>query len=183
VMSVYFNDHSIEADHAHRSLRAGAVVVGARVLITFIQVLTFFVLARLLSPEDYGLVAMVSAITVFAPLLVGLGTPDAVVQRARITEKEISALFWISAAVGCSAAVLMAASGPLIARFYGEPRLTGDRAGLRAHICRERTVLPAQYTIATSNEIRGLSRRGDWREARVGRSRWQSTDLTTGLLC
>jgi hypothetical protein len=45
---------------------------------------------------------MVSAITVFAPLLVGLGTPDAVVQRARITEKEISALFWISAAVGCS---------------------------------------------------------------------------------
>ena len=125
VMSVYFNDHSIEADHGRRSLRAGAVVVGARVLLTFIQVLTFFVLARLLSPEDYGLVAMVTAITVFAPLLVGLGTPDAVVQCVRITEKEISALFWISAAVGCSAAVLMAASGPLIARFYGEPRLTG----------------------------------------------------------
>jgi hypothetical protein len=47
-MSVHFNDHSIEAGHARRSLRAGAVVVGARALITFIQVLTFFVLARLL---------------------------------------------------------------------------------------------------------------------------------------
>jgi len=91
-MSVYFNDHSIEAGHARRSLRAGAVVVGAR--------------GADYIPEDYGLVAMVSAITVFAPLLVGLGTPDAVVQRARITEKEISALFWISAAVGCSAARL-----------------------------------------------------------------------------
>jgi polysaccharide transporter, PST family len=123
-MSVYFKDHSIEADHGRRSLRAGAVIVSARVLITVIQLLTFLVLARLLSPEDYGLVGMVTAVTVFAPLLVSLGTPDAVVRRARITEKEISALFWISVAVGCSVAVLMAACGPLIARFYGEPRLT-----------------------------------------------------------
>jgi PST family polysaccharide transporter len=123
-MSVYFKDHSFEAGHGRRSLRAGAVIVSARVLITVIQLVTFLVLARLLSPEDYGLVGMVTAITVFAPLLVSLGTPDAVVQRARITEKEISALFWISVAVGCSVAVLMAACGPLIARFYGEPRLT-----------------------------------------------------------
>jgi len=123
-MSVYFQDHSIEAGHGRRSLRAGAVIFGARVLVTLIQIATFVVLARLLSPEDYGLVGMVTAITVFAPLLVSLGTPDAVVQRARITEKEISALFWISVALGCSIAALMAACGPLIARFYGEPRLT-----------------------------------------------------------
>ena len=123
-MSVYFEDHSIEADHGRRSLRAGAVNFSARVLITVIQLLTLLVLARLLSPEDYGLVGMVTAITVFAPLLVSLGTPEAVVQRARITEKEISALFWINVAVGCGVAALMAACGPKIARFYGEPRLT-----------------------------------------------------------
>jgi len=107
-MSAYFKDHSIEAGHGRRSVRAGAVIVSAGVIITVIQLLTFLVLARLLSPEDYGLVAMVTAITVFAPLVVSLGTPDAVVQRARITEKDISALFWISTAVGCSIAVLMA---------------------------------------------------------------------------
>jgi PST family polysaccharide transporter len=123
-MSVYFNDHSTEADHGRRSLRSGAVVVGARVLVICIQVLTVLILARLLSPEDYGLVAMVTAITAFAPMLVSLGTPDPVVQRAHITEKEISALFWISVAFGSGVAALMAASGPLIARFYGEPRLT-----------------------------------------------------------
>ena len=71
-MSVYFIDHSIEADHGRRSLRAGAVKFSARVLITVIQLLTLLVLARLLSPEDYGLVGMVTAITVFAPLLVSL---------------------------------------------------------------------------------------------------------------
>jgi PST family polysaccharide transporter len=123
-MRIYFDDNSIEPDHGRRSLRFGAVVVSARALVTFIQVLTVLVLARLLSPEDYGLATMVTAITVFAPMLVSLGTPDAVVQRAHITEKEISALFWISVAVGCGAAALMAACGPLIARFYGEPRLT-----------------------------------------------------------
>ena len=91
-----FEDHAIEAHHGRRSLRAGAVVISARIVITFIQLGTFLVLARLLSPEDYGLVGMVTAITVFAPLLVSLGTPDAVVRRACITENEISTLFWFS---------------------------------------------------------------------------------------
>jgi len=124
VMSVYFDDHSIEADHGRRSLRAGAVIISARVVVIAIQFVTLLILTRLLTPEDYGLVGMVTAITVFAPLLVSLGTPDAVVQRSRISEREISALFWISLVLGCSVALLMAACGPLIARFYGEPRLT-----------------------------------------------------------
>lgn len=123
-MTGYFDDHSIEVGHGRQSLRAGAVTLSARVVITVIQVLTLLVLARLLSPEDYGLAGMITAITVFAPLLVSLGTPDAVVQRAHITERDVSALFWISVAVGAGAAALMAACGPLIARFYGEPRLT-----------------------------------------------------------
>jgi PST family polysaccharide transporter len=93
-------------------------------LIIIIQFLTLLVLARVLSPEDYGLVGMVTAITVFAPLLVSLGTPDAVVGRAHITDTEISTLFWISIAVGCSATLMMAGCAPLIARFYGDPRLT-----------------------------------------------------------
>jgi PST family polysaccharide transporter len=122
--SVYFRDHAIDADHGRRSLRAGVAIVGARVLVTVVQISATLVLARLLSPEDYGLAAMVTAITVFAPTLVGLGTPDVVVQRAHITEKQISLLFWISLAIGCGSALLMAACGPIIARFYGEPRLT-----------------------------------------------------------
>jgi len=146
-MAAYFEDHSAEPDHGRRSLRAGLVVVSARVMVTVIQLLAFLVLARLLSPEDYGLVSMVTAITVFAPLLVSLGTPDAVVRRVRITEKEISALFWISITVGSSATLMMAACGPLIARFYGEPRLIGVAAVsgltffLSAIYCQHNTLL------------------------------------------
>src|SRR5262249_12938084 len=48
---------------------------------------------------------------------------DAIVQRPRITQGEVSALFWIATSVGCGFALLISASGPLIASFYGEPRL------------------------------------------------------------
>jgi hypothetical protein len=155
VMSVHFNDHSIEAGHARRSLRAGAVVVGARVLITFIQVLTFFVLARLLSPEDYGVVANGERHHGVCATVGGVSGHWTPWFNALASQRRKSAHCFGSAQQ----------SGAVLRRFYGEPRLTGDRADFRAHICRERTVLPAQYTIATSNEIRGLSRRGDWRES------------------
>jgi PST family polysaccharide transporter len=82
------------------------------------------ILARLLSPEDYGLVTMVTVLTGFAPVLVSLGTPDAVVQRSNISEGEVSAVFWINMIIGCGTAVVLAICSPLIADFYGEPRLT-----------------------------------------------------------
>ncbi len=122
-MSIYFDDHRIEAGHGRRSLHSGAVLIGARFAIAVIQVVSIIFLARLLSPEDYGLVSMVTAITGFAPLLVSLGTPDAVVQRQHITETDVSALFWFNVVLGVALAVLMAACGPVISRFYGEPRL------------------------------------------------------------
>ena len=120
---LYFDDNKIEAGHGRRSLRSGAVSLAARAVNAIVQIGSVLFLARLLSPEDYGLVSMVTAITGFAPLLVDLGTHDAVVQRPSIREGEVSALFWITMAIGCSAAGLIAASGSLIAHFYSEPRL------------------------------------------------------------
>jgi PST family polysaccharide transporter len=121
----YFGDHTRHDDHTGRSVRSGAMSVVARAITALIQIGSVLFLARLLTPEDYGLVSMVLAITGFAPLLTDLGTQDAITQAPRITVKEVSALFWITIAVGCGFAFVVAASGPIIARFYGEPRLTG----------------------------------------------------------
>ncbi len=123
-MSVYFDDNKVETGHGRRSLRGGAVSMLARGTNALISIGSVLFLARLLSPEDYGLVSMVTAITGFAPLLVDLGTHDAVVQRPRITPREVSALFWITMALGAGSACLVAACGPLISHFYREPRLT-----------------------------------------------------------
>ena len=122
--STYFDDNKPKDDHMVRSLRGGALSVAARGLNAGVQIGSVLFLARLLSPEDYGLVSMVTAFTGFAPVLVDLGTRDAIVQRTRITRGEVSALFWITIAVGCGFALIAAASAPVIARFYGEPRLT-----------------------------------------------------------
>jgi polysaccharide transporter, PST family len=122
--TVLFRDNKSEENHGRRSLQSGAITIVARVIIAVIQIGSVFCMARLLSPEDYGLVSMVTAITGFAPGLVDLGTRDAVAQRPRITSGEVSALFWITMGIGCTGAAIVAAAGPFIARFYGEPRLT-----------------------------------------------------------
>lgn len=120
----YFADNTATEGLARQSVRGGAMSMIARALVAILQVGSVLFLARLLTPEDYGLVAMVTAITGFPQLLVDLGTRDAIVQRAKITESEVSALFWINLAIGCGFAVVVAACGPLIARFYHEPKLT-----------------------------------------------------------
>jgi O-antigen/teichoic acid export membrane protein len=79
------------------------------------------VLARLLTPHDYGLAAMVlvfsSLVVIFADLALGA----ALVQRRELSETDRSTVFWTSAAVGVLfSAAGIALSGP-IAAFYGEP--------------------------------------------------------------
>jgi PST family polysaccharide transporter len=123
-VTTYFEDNKPPEDHSARSLRGGAVSIAARGINAVVQIGSVLFLARLLSPEDYGLVSMVTAFTGFAPSLVDLGTRDSIVQRHSITRGEVSALFWLTIMVGAGFALVTAASGPLIARFYHDPRLT-----------------------------------------------------------
>jgi O-antigen/teichoic acid export membrane protein len=80
-------------------------------------------LARLLAPEDFGLVAMVVACTGFLDLFRDLGLSMATVQRASISHEQLSMLFWINLAVGGMLAVLCAVIAPVLVTFYHEPRL------------------------------------------------------------
>ena len=119
-----FDDRALAGDLGRRSARAGALTVVSRAVNSVVQLGSVLFLARLLTPEDYGVVAMVTALTAFGPVLVDLGTRDAVAQRTRVTERDVSGLFWVTFTIGCTFAVALALSGPLIAAFYGEPRLS-----------------------------------------------------------
>jgi PST family polysaccharide transporter len=61
---------------------------------------------------------------IFAPTLVDLGTTDASTQKTNITRAEISALFWLNVAIGCTLTTLFAVGSGLISAFFGEPELT-----------------------------------------------------------
>jgi PST family polysaccharide transporter len=88
-----------------------------------LQIAIMAVLARLLLPSDFGLIAMVTAVTNIAVMFGSLGLSTATVQRENINTQQISTLFWINVGAGLVVACLVGFSAPLVARFYNEPRL------------------------------------------------------------
>jgi len=79
--------------------------------------------ARLLEPNDFGLVAMVTAFTAVLDLFSTVGLSSATVQKSIINNGQISTLFWINILVGVMLSVLCVLIAPLIVAFYHEPRL------------------------------------------------------------
>jgi PST family polysaccharide transporter len=120
----YFGENQPRAGLARESLHSGVVFFAARGLNMFVQLGTTILLARLLSPRDYGLVAMVFAFVGFAPMLIDLGTTDATMQRKRISHVDVSALFWLKVAIAGGLTLLLAGGSGFIASFYGEPALS-----------------------------------------------------------
>jgi PST family polysaccharide transporter len=124
-VQIYFDENRQQADLSQRSLHSGVAFLVARGLNLLVQVGSTIVLARLLDPRDYGLVAMVFALIGFGPLLIDLGTTDATVQKGKITRAEVSTLFWLKVAIGGTLALLLAGGSEFVALLYGESALTG----------------------------------------------------------
>lgn len=121
----YFNTEHLKSDLKGRSVRGGAVTMAAQASKFILQMGSTVVLARLLVPEDYGLIGMVTVIINFAGLFKDLGLSTATIQKAEINHKQVSTLFWINFAISCATALVVAALSPVVAWFYKEPRLTG----------------------------------------------------------
>jgi O-antigen/teichoic acid export membrane protein len=81
------------------------------------------VLTRFLSPEDYGLMALVMVVISYATLFSDMGLGTAFVQRQHITHEERSSLYWLSVAVGAGLMLLVMLVSPLVAQLFHEPRL------------------------------------------------------------
>ncbi len=106
-----------------RTLRGGLAKVcgqGANFVLRFAYIM---ILARLLTPEDFGLVAMVTVVTGIFELFTSAGLSSAMIQQATITNAQISKLFWVNLLVGALLALLCVAAAPVLVRFFHEPRL------------------------------------------------------------
>jgi len=106
-----------------RTIRGGFVKVCAQAANFLLRVGSLMVLARLLEPEDFGLVGMVTAATGVLSLFKDFGLSTVTVQRATITDEQISTLFWLNMLVGAILGAISLAIAPVIAAFYNEPRL------------------------------------------------------------
>lgn len=122
--SRFFDTEHLRAALKERSVRGGAVTMASQAIKFLLQTGSTVVLARLLTPQDYGLIAMVTAITGFVGLFRDMGLSMATIQRAEINHSQVSTLFWINVAVSLALALILAVGAPIISWFYGEPRLT-----------------------------------------------------------
>ncbi len=80
-------------------------------------------IARQLSPSDYGLVAMLTIFLVVARIFVDSGFVEALIQKQGRTEIDFSTTFWFNIGVSLLIYTVLFLSSPFIADFYGEPLL------------------------------------------------------------
>jgi O-antigen/teichoic acid export membrane protein len=85
--------------------------------------LVTLLLARMLTPSDFGLLGMAVVLSGFLAVIGELGLGAALVQRVDLEEKHRSSAFWLSVGSGIALAVTLAAFAPAIAVFYREPRV------------------------------------------------------------
>jgi O-antigen/teichoic acid export membrane protein len=109
------------SERAYSAVRWTSVSNGVRSVLQIVQVA---VLARLLAPTDYGLMAMVSVVLSYATIFSDMGLSTAFVQRQLVSPEERSSLYWMSVALGGVLMLAVMALSPVAAMFFGEPSLT-----------------------------------------------------------
>lgn len=111
-----------------RTIRGGFARLVAQAANFVLRLGSLVVLARLLRPEDFGLVGMVTAFTGVLNLFRDFGLSSAAIQRGNVTVAQSSTLFWINMLVGLLLGLVTFAMAPAIAAFYHEPRLVAVTA-------------------------------------------------------
>ena len=113
-------------------IRGGVARLCAQGVSFILRLGSLMILARLLSPRDFGLVGMVTAFTGVLTLFRDFGLSSAAVQRTTVTDEQISTLFWINMLLGAALGLITLAMAPAIAAFYHEPELFAVTAVLAA---------------------------------------------------
>jgi O-antigen/teichoic acid export membrane protein len=126
----FISTEHLADDLRGRSVRGGAATLFAQGCRFAIGLGSTAVLARLLTPGDYGLMGMVIAFTNLLLLVKDLGLTQATIQRQDLTDGQVSVMFWINAAIGAVLMLITLLGAPLLARFYEEPRLSAIAATL-----------------------------------------------------
>ncbi len=112
-----------QGDLRSKSIKGGVSTVGAQIISFILNIGSTVLLARLLLPNDYGLVAMVTSFTGFVLMFKDLGLSQAIIQKEEVNQHEVSMVFWLNVYVSIILAILVLLMGPALVAFYKEPRL------------------------------------------------------------
>jgi O-antigen/teichoic acid export membrane protein len=121
--AIFADTKRIRSDLKRSSLRGALFTAAGGGLDFGLRLVSVLILARLLIPEHFGLIGMVTAITGFAERLSSMGLSTATIQTLEIDYKQCTNLFWINVACGCAFGIALCAAAPLISGFYQDERL------------------------------------------------------------
>lgn len=89
-----------------------------------LELLKYIVLARLLSPGDFGLLAMAMVVISIGRIFADGGTSNAVIHYRSHSNRQLTTLYWINIGAGLALFLLIYLTAPLFAAFYGEPEVS-----------------------------------------------------------
>ncbi|NJL82373.1 MAG: lipopolysaccharide biosynthesis protein [Chloroflexaceae bacterium] len=115
----------VQSDLKVRSVRSGLITFAAQPVKFALGVGSTAILARLLQPEDFGLVAMVTPLLVLVDSISNLGLETAIVHKAQLNPQQASAIFWLSLKINAFVIGGMVLMAPVLAWFYGRGELVG----------------------------------------------------------
>ena len=95
-----------------------------RLVTNGIQFILTVILARLLSPDDYGIIAMPAIFLAIAQVFIDSGFANALIRKPDLNEKDLSTAFYFNVIVGVVAYFLLFVTSPLIADFFNTPILS-----------------------------------------------------------
>lgn len=116
------------------AVRGAAASVTASGLSLAAQLVSTVILARLLTPADFGVVTMATTFSLLVASFGLNGFTEAVIQCKEIDHHTASNLFWLNSGAGLILAIAFAAAGSLLVRFYGNPLVAKVAAGLSVGI-------------------------------------------------
>ncbi len=149
--------NTVPSNLSHRASRGAAVTAGGLWLKTLIQLASTMILARLLEPSDFGLVAMIMAIVGVADLVRDFGLTGAIVQSRNLSDRQWSSLLWFSTLLGTVLMIAVAAAAPLIAVLYGEPRLVVLTLAIAPTLLANGLAMPMQAAVQRRLEFGTLA--------------------------
>lgn len=118
-----FHAKRLDKNIKKRAIKGAGFTISSRTFGYGVQTVGTIVLARLLSPEDFGLVAMVMSFLLLIQNFGVYGINDVIIQRQEISHDQVSRLFWLNLLIMASFSALFVLISPVISWFYGEPQL------------------------------------------------------------
>lgn len=130
----YFRTDHLKADLGSRTARGGVLIAASQGIKFCIGLGGTVILARLLTPVDFGLIGMVAIVFNFVSMFQYLGLSTATIKWSDLNHQQVSTLFWLNVALSVAIMLVTVGSAPVVAWFYKEPRLLWITAGYAVSI-------------------------------------------------